>query len=181
MEIELKIPLKKENFDLFVAKTKETKKYTCFCKQDQYFSRFDSKEKRIENKEPSIRIRDLGDSKIKLFTLKRKSIEDGIEVNVEKETEIIDTEPLIDLLLICGYKVWFSKKKESCCWQQTFENISLNCELVCLNDKLHYFEVEAADFEGDKNLAINALKACIKEYGLNYDDRDERPWTEILK
>ena len=82
-EIELKIPLSDGEYDdLKKRYFSGTEKVL---KKDEYFSRYDTLEERIKNNEPKvIRIRTEGEEVY--FTIKRKSIKNGIEVNEEKES-----------------------------------------------------------------------------------------------
>lgn len=175
MEVEVKIPISKEDFDRL--------KEHSWCnleKTDRYFSLYSSKEERLANKEPVIRIRDNWGSKF-YFTFKQKSTENGIEANKEYETLLPDPKPIIKFLETVGYKQWFTKKKTGFVWKIIKDNQpTLTCEPVCVNG-LYYFEIEAADYDGDKNVAIELIKQTVKDLGLDFEKRDERPWPTILE
>ena len=91
-------------------------------KTDTYFSRYDSREESKAAGEPQvIRIRSekkFGDQSAgqeterAFFCIKRKKIENGIELNREDETFVEKPEVIRDLLLFSGYHQFFEKNKD---------------------------------------------------------------------
>ena len=120
-EIEIKIPLTSEEFDRiydFLCLKKSIDgikilgddKNPCerkfFLKKDEYFSKYKKEIERRENNEPQvirIRTQDFENDRRSYFTIKRKVVEDGIEVNKEDETFIEDAEVLRDFFALAGY------------------------------------------------------------------------------
>ena len=97
-EIEIKIPLSDVQYDSifsfinckadFDGILRADKVSPLIIKQDEYYSRYDSREERIAAGEPQvIRIRtdDNGKEKSSYFTIKHKSRQNGIEFNKEDE------------------------------------------------------------------------------------------------
>lgn len=177
MEIEIKIPLSKKEYDAVKDKVEGYAVYNC--KRDKYFSKYNTKEERIANNECMTRIR-AANGKWYL-TLKRKNLKDGVEVNEEIESQISFDKPvdLFELLKEKGYKEYFTKEKITNLWHEVDFPVRLTCELVNISNT-YYFEIEVADYEGPEQGAIEAIKTCCKKWSLNYNDRDDRSWAEIL-
>ena len=103
-EIEIKIPLTSEEFDrlydficlkqsivgiTIIGDAEKNCKRKFFLKKDEYFSKYDKENERRKNNEPQvirIRTQDFENERRSYFTIKRKVVEDGIEVNKENET-----------------------------------------------------------------------------------------------
>lgn len=178
MEIEIKIPMKKEDWEAMVENLKDVTMYVF--KKDTYYSKCDTVAMRRTLQEPLIRIRDTSQSQY--LTIKKKSVKDNVEVNEELESNIGQSiEAVLELLKLNGYSVWFEKNKKSHRWSQILNHINLTCELVCVNGAYYYFEVEAADYNASEKSAIEALKECVKKYGLKWKNRDSRSWVDIIQ
>ena len=125
-EIELKVPVSHEQFNAIYQKIYVQKKHENIIilesntdkisKSDEYFTRYNSREEMIKYNEPQvIRIRTeiINGKKQSYFTIKRKTLENGIEVNKEDETFLENDEALRILFEEAGYKRWFYKEKTS--------------------------------------------------------------------
>ena len=123
-EIELKVPLTCEQFDRIekILTQKEQLSSINICgllhilKSDEYFSRYHTHEKRIKNNELRvIRIRTENDGRGEksFFCIKRKTIENGVEFNSEKETFVEDADVLRAFFEASGFIKWFEKKKDA--------------------------------------------------------------------
>lgn len=195
-EIEMKIPLTegkfKELVDVFcygkidVEGIKVIK--TCpdlVIKKDEYWSRYNSREERLANKEPQvIRIRqEESEEKTEAyFTLKHKTRQNGIELNKEDETFIEDPEVLRLFFIDAGYHKWFEKIKKNVgayCTSSVLSGVEFHVELEDVNG-LKYIEVEVTTEDGDADVIKSALGEFMKQCGLNPEDRDIRSWVEIL-
>ena len=179
-EIELKIPLSDGEYDdLKKRYFSGTEKVL---KKDEYFSRYDTLEERIKNNEPKvIRIRTEGEEVY--FTIKRKSIKNGIEVNEEKESLITNPEVLYDFLSLSGYHRWFNKEKEAYGYfykSESYSKLSFHMELVTVNG-MKYLEVEVTDtLDYTEAEVTKALEDVIKDVGLDPSKKDERSWYELI-
>ncbi|MBP5568722.1 MAG: CYTH domain-containing protein [Treponema sp.] len=179
-EIELKIPLSDGEYD--ELKKRYFSGAEKVIKKDEYFSRYDTLEERIKNNEPKvIRIRTEGEEAY--FTIKRKSIKNGIEVNEEKETLITNPEVLYDFLGLSGYHRWFYKEKKAYgTFYETKEypGLKFHMELVTVNG-MKYLEVEVTDtLDYTEAEVTKALEEVIKEVGLDPVKKDERSWYELV-
>ena len=133
-EIELKIPLSQTEYDFIkniiyskekIAGISFLSKPEFLIKQDQYYSRYNSYEERLQNNEAQcIRLRSeavypdsslsgAGDCKEEksYFTIKRKTYKDGMEVNREDETFVENADVMRELFLEAKYHCWFKKEK----------------------------------------------------------------------
>ena len=124
-EIEIKIPLTSKEFDMLydflcfkrfidgieiLGDDKNPCERRFFLKKDEYYSRYKKEIERKENNEPQvirIRTQEFENERRSYFTIKRKVVEDGIEVNKEDETFIEDAEVLRDFFALAGYSKWF--------------------------------------------------------------------------
>jgi len=190
-EIELKIPLAKEEFDRLLRFQKEKKgSVEHLFKTDEYFSRYDDEEERRSSDEPRvIRIRyekdQQGKNTASYFCLKYKKIENGVEFNREEESLIEKPEVLKEFLKLSGYKKYFEKKKES--FGAFFDSgdngnkgDSLHLELVNVNGHL-YAEVEVTQEGPSADQVREALETFVKSLGLDISKKDSRSWMQILK
>ena len=199
-EIEIKIPLTSEEFDRiydFLCLKKSIDgikilgddKNPCerkfFLKKDEYFSKYKKEIERRENNEPQvirIRTQDFENDRRSYFTIKRKVVEDGIEVNKEDETFIEDANVLRDFFALSGYSRWFSKEKKACgvyCTFSLFEGVTFHLELEIVNE-LKYVEIEVTDTKGSANDIKEGLTQFVKALHLDPQKKDSRSWVEIL-
>lgn len=199
-EIEIKIPLTSEEFDRiydFLCLKKSIDgikilgddKNPCerkfFLKKDEYFSKYKKEIERRENNEPQvirIRTQDFENDRRSYFTIKRKVVEDGIEVNKEDETFIEDADVLRDFFALSGYSRWFSKEKKACgvyCTFSLFEGVTFHLELEIVNE-LKYVEIEVTDTKGSANDIKEGLTQFVKALHLDPQKKDSRSWVEIL-
>ena len=199
-EIEIKIPLTSEEFDRiydFLCLKKSIDgikilgddKNPCerkfFLKKDEYFSKYKKEIERRENNEPQvirIRTQDFENDRHSYFTIKRKVVEDGIEVNKEDETFIEDADVLRDFFALSGYSRWFSKEKKACgvyCTFSLFEGVTFHLELEIVNE-LKYVEIEVTDTDGSAKDIKAGLTQFVKALNLDPLKKDSRSWVEII-
>ena len=207
-EIELKVPVSQEQFNaiyqkIYVQKNHENiiileSSTDKISKSDEYFTRYNSREEMIKYNEPQvIRIRTeiINGKKQIYFTIKRKTIENGIEVNKEDETFLENDEALRILFEEAGYKRWFYKEKSSyssyCALEEGAVQTSFHLELVTVNG-MNYVEVELVidDDEAGAKAGVKTkkpetnLKAELEKFiialGLNPADKDPRSWYQII-
>lgn len=195
-EIEVKIPLTDLQYDSIF----EFMMGNCSCaglavvkpcdgkivvKSDEYYSRFDSREERIAGGEPQvirIRTEEIEGEKKAFFTIKRKSRQNGIELNQEDETFVEEAAVIRDMLEIAGYKCWFRKEKHNysvnCC-MNSMGSMDYHLELEEVNG-MKYAEIEVTSLEGD----ADKIKASLNEFaeclGLDSEKKDIRSWVEII-
>lgn len=197
-EIELKIPLSKLEFDELFDKiyTKGGRDfsgiefYDCnsdlIIKKDEYFSRYDSREERELHKEPQcLRIRTEKDSfgERFYFTLKRKTLENGIEVNREDESFFDNPEVLKEFFAEAGYKKWFVKEKKaysSHCRLCDYPELDFHVEMVIVNE-LPYIEVEVTSEDSQPDKIKPLLEMLIQKLGFNPEKKDSRSWLSIIE
>ena len=199
-EIEIKIPLTSEEFDRiydFLCLKKSIDgikilgddKNPCerkfFLKKDEYFSKYKKEIERRENNEPQvirIRTQDFENDRRSYFTIKRKVVDDGIEVNKEDETFIEDANVLRDFFALSGYSRWFSKEKKACgvyCTFSLFEGVTFHLELEIVNE-LKYVEIEVTDTDGSAKDIKAGLTQFVKALNLDPLKKDSRSWVEII-
>ena len=125
-EIELKIPLSQEQYDdlykkIFVEKNCTGVKVLDssseqIYKHDEYFTKYATLEERVEKNEPQVirlRTESVRGDKQCFFTIKRKTVQNGIEVNKEDETFVSDENVLRLFFEEAGYRRWFNKEKKA--------------------------------------------------------------------
>lgn len=199
-EIEIKIPLTSKEFDrlydflclkisiegiqiLGNVKNPCERRFTL--KKDEYYSKYKKEIERKENNEPQvirIRTQDFENERRSYFTIKRKVVEDGIEVNKEDETFIEDTNVLRDFFALAGYSKWFSKEKKACgvyCKFSSFEGVTFHLELEIVNE-LKYVEIEVTDTEESAKDIKTGLTEFVKALNLDPLKKDSRSWVEII-
>lgn len=195
-EIEVKIPLSKEDFDrlfdsLILCKAHipgvdvVSSSSELIVKRDEYYSKYDSREERRAAGEPQvirIRTEDISGVSKSYFTLKFKKKENGIELNKEDETFIQEPEVLREFFAEAGYHLFFDKVKKNYsanCQSDFFPGINFHAELENVNNLL-YLEVEVVQEEGEADVIKQSLFDFLKQLGLNPENRDSRSWMEIL-
>lgn len=185
-EIELKIPLSKGEYDSLYKKFFTDS--VLVSKKDEYFSRYKTREERKSNGEPEvIRIRTEKESETEegrsYFTLKRKKLENGIEVNAEYETFVEKPEVILELFNEAGYFKWFEKDKSAYSYHaqmEQFPGLDFHMELVTVNG-LTYAEIEVTDAPEYSNQEIKkALETFTKSLGLDVSKKDSRSWYKII-
>lgn len=184
-EIEIKIPLTKEEYDSLFSKIQQPPftKPEHLLKSDTYFSRYDTLEERKqackENKEPRvIRLRtdEYENQKKSYFCIKNKSIQNGIEFNDEHESLLEDPEVLKLFFKVAGYKEYFQKNKDA---YSTYHG-DFHLELEKVNG-LTYVEIEVTTSDLPADTVRQNLEAFVKDLGLDPSKRDSRSWMEIIK
>ncbi len=157
-------------------------------KRDTYFSRYDSREESKAAGEPQvIRIRSEACAEDKTnersyFCIKRKTIENGIELNREDETFVEKPEVIRDLLLFSGYHQFFEKNKDAYgvhCQSVVLPGCDFHLELEMVNG-LKYVEVEVTDGSKEADDVRLALEKFMELFGLDSSKRDKRSWMEII-
>lgn len=199
-EIEIKIPLTSKEFDRLydflclkisiegiqiLGNVKNPCERRFFLKKDEYYSKYKKEIERKENNEPQvirIRTQDFENERRSYFTIKRKVVEDGIEVNKEDETFIEDTNVLRDFFALAGYSKWFSKEKKACgvyCKFSSFEGVTFHLELEIVNE-LKYVEIEVTDTDESAKDIKSGLTEFVKALNLDPLKKDSRSWVEII-
>jgi predicted adenylyl cyclase CyaB len=192
-EIEIKIPLTDEQYDnIFsvisgaelLSGVKVLGQPEHLLKSDIYFSRYNNREESKAAGEPQvIRIRsEAGAEKKAYFCIKRKTIENGIELNREDETFVENPEVIRDLLLFSGYHQFFEKNKDSYgvhCESVVLPGCDFHLELEKVNG-LKYIEVEVTDGTDAADAVRGALEKFMELFGLDTSKRDHRSWMEII-
>lgn len=196
-EIEIKIPLSDEQYkkiysvitgDTSISGVKVCGGIEHVIKSDIYFSRYDTREESKAAGEPQvIRIRSeavLGDktNERSFFCIKRKTIENGIELNREDETFVENPEVIRELLLFSGYHQFFEKKKDAYgvhCQSEVLPGCDFHLELEQVNN-FKYIEVEVTDGTDSADSVRTALEKFMEQFGLDTSKRDKRSWMEII-
>ena len=157
-------------------------------KTDTYFSRYASREESKAAGEPQvIRIRSEKPAEAtagehSFFCIKRKTIENGIELNREDETFVEKPEVVRDLLLFSGYHQFFEKNKDAYgvhCQSVVLPGCDFHLELERVNG-LKYVEVEVTDGSDKADDVRLALEKFMEQFGLDTSKRDKRSWMEII-
>ena len=197
-EIEIKIPLTDAEYDKIFSVISGEQTLAGLevaidglehlLKSDTYFSRYASREESKAAGEPQvIRIRSeaaAGDktNERSYFCIKRKSIENGIELNREDETFVEKPEVIRDLLLFSGYNQFFEKNKDAYgvhCRSVVLPGCDFHLELEVVNG-LKYIEVEVTDGTDKADDVRLALEKFMELFGLDTSKRDKRSWMEII-
>ena len=193
-EIEIKIPLTDDQYDKIFSVITGAETLSGLevlgqpehlLKSDIYFSRYNTREESKAAGEPQvIRIRsEAGAEKKAFFCIKRKTIENGIELNREDETFVENPEVIRDLLLFSGYNQFFEKNKDSYgvhCQSVVLPSCDFHLELEKVNG-LKYIEVEVTDGTDAADAVRVALEKFMEQFGLDTSKRDHRSWMEIIK
>ena len=193
-EIEIKIPLTDDQYDKIFSVITGVETLSGLevlgqpehlLKSDIYFSRYNTREESKAAGEPQvIRIRsEAGAEKKAFFCIKRKTIENGIELNREDETFVENPEVIRDLLLFSGYNQFFEKNKDSYgvhCQSVVLPSCDFHLELEKVNG-LKYIEVEVTDGTDAADAVRVALEKFMEQFGLDTSKRDHRSWMEIIK
>ena len=198
-EIEIKIPLTDTEYEKIfnVISSKErlagvkvaSDSMEHLFKSDSYFSRYATREESKAAGEPQvIRIRSEvpdGDktNERSYFCIKRKTIENGIELNREDETFVEKSEVVRDLLLLSGYHQFFEKNKDAYgvhCQSEVLPGCDFHLELEMVNG-LKYIEVEVTDGADSADDVRQALEKFVEKFGLDTSKRDKRSWMEIIR
>ena len=193
-EIEIKIPLTDDQYDKIFSVITGAESLSGLevlgqpehlLKSDIYFSRYNTREESKAAGEPQvIRIRsEAGAEKKAFFCIKRKTIENGIELNREDETFVENPEVIRDLLLFSGYHQFFEKNKDSYgvhCQSVVLPSCDFHLELEKVNG-LKYIEVEVTDGTDAADAVRGALEKFMELFGLDTSKRDHRSWMEIIK
>lgn len=197
-EIEIKIPLTDAEYDKIFSVISGEQTLAGLevaidglehlLKSDTYFSRYASREESKAAGEPQvIRIRNeasAGDktNERSYFCIKRKTIENGIELNREDESFVEKPEIIRDLLLFSGYHQFFEKNKDAYgvhCQSVVLPGCDFHLELEMVNG-LKYIEVEVTDGTDAADDVRLALEKFMELFGLDTSKRDKRSWMEII-
>ena len=197
-EIEIKIPLTDAEYEKIFSVISGAEKLAGLevkdkpehiLKSDEYYSRYNTRAESKAAGEPQvIRIRSespAGDktNERSYFCIKRKTIENGIELNREDETFVEKPEVIRDLLLFSGYHQFFEKNKDSYgvhCHSVVLPDCDFHLELEKVNG-LKYIEVEVTDGTDAADAVRGALEKFMELFGLDTSKRDHRSWMEIIK
>ena len=206
-EIEIKLPLSDSEYQSLFEFVNGQKFYDGveipsgaperLLKSDEYYSRYQTHAERKAAGEPQvIRIRserivreggavsEGGETNERsFFCIKRKSIENGIELNREDETFVENADVVRDLLTLYGYHKFFEKNKDALsvhCQSKVLEGADFHLELEIING-LKYVEIEVTDEGAAADAVRAALEKFVALFGLDASKRDSRSWMEIIK
>ena len=160
-------------------------------KSDEYYSRYKTRAESKAAGEPQvIRIRcesAPGENAARalraFFCIKRKSIENGIELNREDETFVENPEVIRDILNLSGYHKFFEKKKDAYsvhCTSTVLNGADFHLELEVVNG-LKYVEIEVTQEGLPADEVRSSLEKFVAQLGLDASKRDSRSWMEIIQ
>lgn len=193
-EIELKVPLTCEQFgriEKILTKKDQLPSINIrglshILKSDEYFSRYHTHEERIKNNELRVirlRTENDGTGEKSFFCIKRKSIENGMEFNSEKETFVEDADVLRAFFEASGFIKWFEKKKDAISVYATLSekpDFEAHLELEKVNS-LPYIEIEYTKEDLPADQVRAGLEKILLALGVDPKKRDSRSWAEILE
>ena len=193
-EIELKVPLTLEQFDRIQKILTQKEQFPSInirglshiLKSDEYFSRYHTHEERIKNNELRVirlRTENDGNGEKAFFCIKRKSIENGVEFNSEKETFVEDADVLRAFFEASGFIKWFEKKKDAISVYATLSekpDFEAHLELEKVNS-LPYIEIEYTKEDLPADQVRAGLEQILLALGVDPKKRDSRSWAEILE
>ena len=190
-EIEIKIPLSDAEYDkIFSVISGKSdllgleirSKPEHILKSDEYYSRYNTRAESKAAGEPQvIRIRSENNER-SFFCIKRKSLENGIELNREDETLVENVDVIRDLLVISAYHKFFEKKKDAWsvhCKATVLAGADFHLELEIVNN-LKYVEIEVTEEGQPADTVRSALEKFVALFGLDSSKRDSRSWMEII-
>ena len=182
MEIESKILITKEQYDELRQNAVDSIIMAPECtRKDVYRSLYATEAERKANNEPMIRIRTENDAK-HFLTIKRKSIQDGTEVNEEYETLIADIKPIE---VLCPH-VWYEKTKVAIGYSLKFINFDVHVEFVQVSvqnkDPIYAVEIEVTDDKVSVEMAKSAIKLAFTYLGFADPESkyEVRSWRQLL-
>lgn len=187
MEIEIKAIITEGEFKKALQIANKISPSRKFTKIDRYFSKYETIEESVKNKENTIRIRTESDKSY--FTVKYKNLTDTGEINSEEETEIGNAEVIESFLLSTGYNEVFSKVKDSHSFYKTVKltgngknTVVLHSEIEIINYNIYAIEIEcirnsSEDFEKIHETEIEFLETL----GISREKIDNRPWMQIIR
>jgi adenylate cyclase class IV len=192
-EFEAKVLITADEFIEIICKLgKEFNLSNKVDKIDKYYSKYNSTEEAIKNNESLTRIR--SDSSGVYLTLKNKSIQNGFESNIERETQFADVSVVEQLLKEAGYKEYFTKAKTSYMISPHLKNenniyssnIIRNIEVEIISNlkdkKIYAIEIEALSNNEDES--IENLKDLVLEtfklFNKTESDFETKSWRELL-
>ena len=196
-EIEIKIPLSDFEYDKIFSVISGDEQLTGLTvndkpvrilKSDEYYSLYQTRAESKAKGEPQvIRIRSENSSetaseKRAFFCIKRKSIENGIELNREDETFVENADVIRDLLQFSGYQKFFEKIKDAWsvhCGATVLAGADFHLELEIVNN-LKYVEIEVTEEGQPADTVRSALEKFVTLFGLDSSKRDSRSWMEII-
>lgn len=191
-EIEIKIPLSDAEYDkIFSVISGKSdllgleirSKPERILKSDEYYSRYNTRAESKAAGEPQvIRIRSENNER-SFFCIKRKSLENGIELNREDETLVENADVIRDLLGISDYHKFFEKKKDAWsvhCKANVLPGADFHLELEIVNG-LKYVEIEVTEEGEAADKVRESLEKFVMLFGLDSSKRDSRSWMEIIK
>lgn len=196
-EIEIKIPLSDFEYDKIFSVISGDEQLTGLTvndkpvhilKSDEYYSLYQTRAESKSKGEPQvIRIRSENSSEDpakqnSYFCIKRKSIENGIELNRENETFVENADVIRDLLNFSGYIKFFEKKKDAWsvhCKATVLAGADFHLELEIVNN-LKYVEIEVTEEGQPADTVRSALEKFVALFGLDSSKRDSRSWMEII-
>lgn len=117
------------------------------------------------------------------FTIKYKSIENGIEYNREEETFVQDAEVLREFFKAEKFFKYFSKEKKAfgfICHLTECPEIVFNAELENVNG-FTYLEVENTEGVAEPSDVKAMLEGLFVALNLNPLNKDSRSWMKILR
>ena len=194
-EIELKVPLTCEQFDRIekiltkkdqLPSINNIRGLSHILKSDEYFSRYHTHEERIKNNELRVirlRTENDGNGEKAFFCIKRKTIENGVEFNSEKETFVEDADVLRAFFEASGFIKWFEKKKDAISVYATLSekpDFEAHLELEKVNS-LPYIEIEYTKEDLPADHVRAGLEKILLALGVDPKKRDSRSWAEILE
>lgn len=196
-EIEIKARVKdRENV---VKKLNEFAEYICSIIKEDVYYRFP-----IENKGDPVTFR-IRKEKItengvesfqNLFTYKKKELRtlsadsqdsgknNNIEVNVEREFSLSETEPLVQMALDLGARVHMEKEKYTECWHLETECGTANIELCNVPPLGDFLEIEIVA-ESDDDSFVRKIRHIEEDImtktGISLDDVEDLSYSEMLR
>ncbi|WP_304224642.1 class IV adenylate cyclase [Gracilinema caldarium] len=114
-----------------------------------------------------------------LVTLKRKEVQEGVEINDELEFSVSSASDFESFLQFLGFAPWIRKHKEGEAWR--WQNITIELSLV---QNLGWFaELEILAESPDPQTLEHARKSllnCLEKIGIPETNIESRYYTELL-
>lgn len=172
MEIEVKAIVKEpERLAAFLKENAKLKKK--FFKRDIYY--YKDADENINN---MLRLRKEHGGYV--FTQKKRRMQDGVEINEEREMDVSKKSAKRFLKLlenVMGYSEYVRKEKKGRAYSYNGVLVEMS-EVVGLG---HFVELELLDSDLSEDEQLALLKDTLKRLGLSEADIEQRPYVKLLR
>ena len=149
-----------------------------FVKQDTYWF-FHENRRGLRIRKEKLKFPDGSEKALSFATYKEKTVQDGIEINNEREFEVQPAEEFEEFLSRLGFKVSYTKQKRG--WAFTYEGI--NAELLEVEGLGWFIELEILAGVNDASAIAEGKKRLLgflDSLGIKREAVESRFYSELL-